>query len=90
MARKLATILAAALLFGAAAPARARRLVVLGGVVAAPAVPYPYYPYGPPVGPFAYWTSPDTPPPGWEPAHWEWRADSAGRSIAVWVPAHLR
>jgi hypothetical protein len=76
-----------------AIPARAHVRVFVGGGYGVPIVTpyaYPYYP-----APYAYpyynyytYTEP-VPPPGFVPGHWEWRRDSYGGRIRVWVPAHL-
>jgi hypothetical protein len=78
------------LVVGAAAPraAEAHGRVFIG---IGPVYSYPYY-YPPPVFfpyPAPVWT-PDVPPPGWAPGHWERRYDHAGRPYDVWVPPHLR
>jgi hypothetical protein len=82
----------------AAAPASAHTGVFIGGAFGypyggyyAPYYPYPAYPYYPP---YPYYPYPayqyGSPPPGYEPGHWEWRQDASGRSIRVWVPQYLR
>ncbi len=90
-----ALVLLASLVFVSARPASAR--VFVGGAIGVPLYPYSPYPayyYGPYYAPYPYaypyYYNPAAVPPGWEPGHWEWRQDAGGRSIRVWVPAHLR
>jgi len=47
--------------------------------------PYPYVGWGYPLG-YPY----GTPPPGWDPGHWEMRENRWGRRVEVWVPPHLQ
>jgi len=76
------------LLGGAAAPASAHVRIFVGGVLGFPGYAYPVvYPYA---VPYPYVAYPAFPPPGWVPAHWEWRYDRWGRPLRVWVPAHLQ
>jgi hypothetical protein len=94
----LGTILAAIFMAGAPAEAEARVRVFVGGAFGVPLYPYypfPAYYYGPYYAPYPYpapyyYESPGSPPPGWDPGHWEWRQDASGRPIRVWVPPHLR
>jgi hypothetical protein len=78
----------AACLLLASSRAEAHARVVVGGFVGIPWGPYPYY-YG--YSPYPYYYDPySVPPSGWEPGHWEWREDSRGRRVRVWVPPYLR
>ena len=83
----------ALLAVSAAAPAEAHVRVFVGGAVGVPAwgypYPPPYYYYSPYAVPYSL-EYPGPPPPGWEPGHWEWRYDGAGRRVRAWVPPHLR
>jgi hypothetical protein len=83
------------------ASAGARVHVFVGGAYGVPAYPYypyPAYYYGPYYAPYpypapyyyGYDTYPGSPPPGYEPGHWDWRHDDWGRRVRVWVPGHLR
>ena len=77
----------------AAAPAHARVRVFVGGAFGVPAWGYPYPPayyyYSPYAVPYPG-EYPESPPPAWEPGHWEWRHDPWGRPVRAWIPPHLR
>ena len=85
-----ATLLAVLLVGAAAHTAEAHGRIFVGN---GPVYPWPYPYSAPPVyypAVPAPWVSPDLPPPGWVPGHWERNYDGAGRPYDVWVPPHLR
>jgi hypothetical protein len=86
-----AFVLLVALAAAAPATAQLQGRVFIGGFAAPYFYPFPFFPA---YYPYPYWGygygAYGIPPPGWAAGRWEWRSDSEGRHVRVWVPSHLQ